>query len=124
MLRWPFVYSRALLGAARGEHELVQAMVREMDDWATPRRIRSVTAYARQVGALLEVGRGDLSAAHEHARALCRPASCLPACRRPCSSRWTSWRPPSAAGTATPPWRTSARCSRPGSRPTRRGSRC
>jgi hypothetical protein len=78
IMRWPFLYSRATLGAARGEQELVEALVREMDAWATPRRLNAVTGYARQVETLHELGRGNAEAAYAHATALCRPGE-LPA---------------------------------------------
>ena len=78
IMRWPFLYSRAVLGAARGEQELAEALMREMDEWALPRRINAVTGYARQTGALFELGRGDPAAAYAHAVAVTRPGELPP----------------------------------------------
>jgi DNA-binding CsgD family transcriptional regulator len=73
LLGWPGRLTQALLAAARGDDETVEALTVEMSGWAAPRRVRTVEAYACHVRALAALGRGDFEEAYEQASAVSPP---------------------------------------------------
>jgi hypothetical protein len=120
LLRWPFLYSQGLLAAARGDDEVAERIVHEIDARGRSRGMRTVTLYAHHTAALGALGRGD-HATRTSTRLRCAlPASSRPGCGRRCSGRSTWWRPPWAAATRRRPLRTSRRCRAPASPCTRR----
>jgi ATP/maltotriose-dependent transcriptional regulator MalT len=77
LLRWSFLFARAMLCAARGQFELVPGLVAEIDAWAGPRGMRAVSAYARQIEVLAALGQGDFERAEAQASSVCE-AGTLP----------------------------------------------
>ncbi len=76
LLSWPGQLALALVAAARGDRVTVMALTDEMTQWAEPRRVQSVQAYAHHALALLALGRGDYETAYQHACAV-SPAGVL-----------------------------------------------
>jgi hypothetical protein len=85
LLRWSFLFARAMLCAARGQFELVPDLVAEIDAWAGPRGMRAVSAYARQIEVLAALGQGDFERAEAQAASVCEQGRFRSACRRHCS---------------------------------------
>jgi DNA-binding CsgD family transcriptional regulator len=75
LLRWSFLFARAMVCAARGQLDVVPALVAEIDAWAAPRGMRAVSAYARQVEVLAALGEGDVDRAFTQAGAVCAPGT-------------------------------------------------
>jgi DNA-binding CsgD family transcriptional regulator len=75
LLRWSFLFARAMVSAARGQFDVVPALVDEIDAWAAPRGMLAVSAYARQVEVLAALGKGDVDRAFTQAGAVCAPGT-------------------------------------------------
>ena len=75
LLRWSFLFARAMVCAARGQFEVVPALVEEIDAWAAPRGMLAVSAYARQVEVLAALGAGDVDRAFRQAAAVSAPGT-------------------------------------------------
>jgi DNA-binding CsgD family transcriptional regulator len=73
LLRWPGVFLRALLAAARGDETTAREFADDMTRWAGPRRAGLVGNYARHVLTILALGKGEYEAAFEHASAVSAP---------------------------------------------------
>jgi DNA-binding CsgD family transcriptional regulator len=70
---WPGLFLRALVSAARGDDVATRALTDQMTEWAAPRRVGSVQAYASHARSLAALGRGDFEDAYRHAAAISPP---------------------------------------------------
>jgi len=66
-------YYRALVLAARGEHDQAHALAGRLTAWGAPRQAWSLTRAAHHVRAVDAVGRSDFETAYEHAVAVATP---------------------------------------------------
>jgi DNA-binding CsgD family transcriptional regulator len=66
-------YYRALVLAARGEHDQAHVLAGRLAAWGTPRQAWSLTRAAHHVGAVLAAGRGEFEGAYQHAVAVAAP---------------------------------------------------
>lgn len=73
LLSWPARYGVALVAAARGEEDRVAALTDQMLQWAQPRGVRSVLAYAHHAMAVDSLGRRDFENAYRHASEVSLP---------------------------------------------------
>ncbi|GHH73511.1 LuxR family transcriptional regulator [Streptomyces sulfonofaciens] len=69
-LAWYFLYSRAIVAAARGDEETADRMTDRMIRWATPRGIETAVHYARHARAVGALGCGDFERAYHNATAI------------------------------------------------------
>ncbi len=76
LLAWPGVFLRALLAAARGDHEIACSLADQMAAWAAPRGVRLVHMYAAHSRTLAALGRADFEAAFQNASSV-SPAGTL-----------------------------------------------
>jgi hypothetical protein len=70
LLKWPGIFLRALLAAARGETAMARDLADDMTRWANPRGAGSVRNYALHVQTLLALGQGEFETAFQHASAI------------------------------------------------------
>ncbi|GAA1327275.1 AAA family ATPase [Pseudonocardia xinjiangensis] len=73
---WCFLYSRAMLAAARGDADMARKLAVEVTR-AAPRGVRTAQMFAEQVRLLAALGSGDIEDAYAHATAV-SPAGTLP----------------------------------------------
>jgi DNA-binding CsgD family transcriptional regulator len=73
---WYFLYQKAILAAARGEHDASLALADMITRWAEPRGVHSAIVFAEHPRVLCALGRGDYEAAYQHA-SLISPAGTL-----------------------------------------------
>lgn len=66
-------YYRALVVAARGDHDQAHELAGRLAAWGEPRQAWSLTRAARHVGAVAAAGRGDFESAYQHAAAVATP---------------------------------------------------
>jgi DNA-binding CsgD family transcriptional regulator/DNA polymerase III delta prime subunit len=66
-------YYRALVLAARGEHDEAHVLAGRLAAWGTPRQALSLTRAARHVEAVIAAGRGEFESAYQHAAAVTAP---------------------------------------------------
>jgi DNA-binding CsgD family transcriptional regulator len=66
---------RALVAAARGEHDTTLALTSQLASWAGPRRALIVTQRVYHARALDAAGRGDFEGAYENAAAIAPPGT-------------------------------------------------
>lgn len=72
-----FDYYRALLAAARGEHDKTQSITTKLIDWALPRGARLVQVWSWHARALAALGQGDFEQAYQNLAAI-SPAGTFP----------------------------------------------
>ncbi len=73
LLAWTARHRRAVLAAARGEHDSARVLAQEMTRWGAPRGAGQAEAAAHHVDALAAQGRGDFEDAYRHAAAISPP---------------------------------------------------
>jgi DNA-binding CsgD family transcriptional regulator len=73
LFAWPGREVLASIAAARGEYEAAQALVDQMVQWAAPRGIGAVHAYASSVATLAALGQEDFEEAFRQASAVSPP---------------------------------------------------
>ncbi len=76
LVAWTARHRRAVLAAARGEHDMAGVLAQEMTRWAAPRGAGQAEAAAHHVDALAAQGRGDFEDSYQHAAAI-SPAGVL-----------------------------------------------
>ena len=76
LVAWTARHRRAVLAAARGEHDMAGVLAQEMTRWAAPRGVGQAEAAAHHVNALAAQGRGEFEDAYQHATAI-SPAGVL-----------------------------------------------
>jgi DNA-binding CsgD family transcriptional regulator len=64
---WYFLYSKAMIGAARGDSGTSDVLNERIIRWAKPRGVRTAVHYAHHCRALTALGSGDFESAYQHA---------------------------------------------------------
>ncbi|CAA9351247.1 MAG: hypothetical protein AVDCRST_MAG34-1772 [uncultured Nocardioidaceae bacterium] len=73
LLSWPGRYGLALVAAARGKDDVAASFTDEMLQWAQPRGVLSVMAYAHHAAAVSALGHRDFETAYRHASQVSAP---------------------------------------------------
>lgn len=67
---WYFWYCRAVVAAARGDSETADRLADQITRWAMPRGVGVALHYARHIGTVADLGRGDFESAYRRANAI------------------------------------------------------